>query len=51
MRPADHIDPDYGKALRHALENGVEAVALGARVAPDGVTLETRLEVVCPNQP
>ncbi len=48
VRPADHIDPDYGKALRHALAHGVEAVALAARVAPEGVALETRLEVVCP---
>jgi len=51
VRPADHIDPDYGRALRHALENGVEAVALAARVAPEGVCLETPVEVVCPNQP
>ncbi len=48
VRPADHIDPDYGKALRHALENGVEAVALAARVSPDGVALESCLKVSCP---
>jgi len=48
VRPADHIDVEYGMALRHALENGVEALAHAARVTPDGVALETRLKVVCP---
>lgn len=47
VRPADHIDPDYGRALRHALEHGVEAVALGADVSAHGVVLKTRLNVVC----
>ena len=48
VRPADHIDPDYGKALRRALKNGVEAMAYAAQVAPDEVTLKNRLRVVCP---
>ena len=32
VRPADHIDPDYGRALRAALVAGVEVLALGARM-------------------
>ncbi len=48
VRPADHIDPEYGKALRRALKHGVEAVAYAAQVAPNGVTLKTKLAIICP---
>lgn len=48
VRPADHIDPDYGRALRSALARGVEAVAWKARVTPAGVVLSSPVEVVCP---
>lgn len=48
LRPADHIDPEYGAALRHALDHGVEALACAARVTPVEVTLRKRLAVVCP---
>jgi len=45
VRPADHIDPVYGRTLREALAAGVEAIALGATVWPAGIELERRLTV------
>ena len=45
VRPADHIDPAYGQALRDALAAGVEVIALGATVSPEGITLARRLSV------
>jgi sugar fermentation stimulation protein A len=45
VRPADHIDAVYGRTLREALEVGVEAIAYGARVSPDGVALWHALSV------
>ena len=48
VRPADPIDPAYGQALRDALAAGVEVIALGATVSPEGITLERRLAVVVP---
>lgn len=49
VRPADHIDPAYGAALRAAVVAGVEVVALGARVAPDEIRLDRALPVVIPD--
>lgn len=48
VRPADHIDPAYGEALRAALAAGVEAVALGADPDPGSIHLLRPLRVVCP---
>ncbi len=48
VRPADHIDPAYGRALREVLVAGVEVLALGARVSPLEITLERPLPVVVP---
>jgi sugar fermentation stimulation protein A len=48
VRPADAIDPGYGRALRAALAEGVEALAYRADVAPNRVELVRRLPVVCP---
>jgi len=48
VRPADAIDPDYGRTLRQALAAGVEAYALGAEVSPREIVLARRLQVVCP---
>ena len=45
VRPADHIDPDYGRALRSAVESGVEVYALRAAVTPESVALEQRIPV------
>jgi sugar fermentation stimulation protein A len=48
VRPADHIDPDYGRTLREALDAGVEVVAYRATVDPEAVALAERIPVVCP---
>ncbi|PZP51129.1 MAG: DNA/RNA nuclease SfsA [Azospira oryzae] len=48
VRPADAIDPVYGKALREALATGVEVVAYRARVTPSEIALVAPIPVVCP---
>ncbi len=45
VRPADHIDPTFARALREAAQLGVELYALGATVSPAGITLERSLRV------
>ena len=50
VQPADHIDPAYGRALREAMAGGVEVLALGARVTPQGIELARRLAVEVPAQ-
>lgn len=46
VRPADHIDPVFGRALRDGAKAGVELYALGARLTPASITLERRLPVL-----
>jgi sugar fermentation stimulation protein A len=48
VRPADAIDPEYGRTLREALAAGVEVLAYRARVTPSEIRLEERIPVVCP---
>lgn len=48
VRPADAIDPAYGRALRAAIAAGVEAYALAGRVAPEEIVLDRMVPVVCP---
>jgi len=43
--PADHIDPDYGLALRRAAEVGVRIMAYGCAVSPQGI--EVRRPLPC----
>lgn len=45
VEPADAIDPAYGEALRKACANGVEAIALRARVTARAIHLEQELPV------
>ena len=45
VRPAEEIDPVYAAALRDAVEAGVEVLAYGAEINPQGVQLVRRLEV------
>ena len=39
FRPADHIDPAYGKELRRALKNGVEILAYDVILDLEGIRL------------
>lgn len=48
VRPADRIDPAYGRALREALAAGVDVFALRAHVTPQSITLRDFIPVVCP---
>ena len=48
VRPADDIDPVYGRTLREALAAGVEVVAYRAEMHPEAVVLAERIPVVCP---
>ncbi len=48
VRPADGIDPVYGKTLRQALANGVEVLAYRAEVSPEEIVLAQKIPVVCP---
>lgn len=48
VRPADHIDPAYGEALRRAAKFGVELLAYRCEVAPEAVWLRESIPVVLP---
>lgn len=48
VRPADEIDPEYGRTLREAMAAGVIALAYRAEVSPEGIVVSTALPVVCP---
>jgi len=48
VRPADEIDPEYGRTLRRALAAGVEALAYRAAVSPAGLFVRERIPVHCP---
>lgn len=45
VAPADRIDPEYGRLLREAVANGVEALAYRAEVTPEEIRLTKRLAV------
>ncbi len=45
LAPADAIDPEYGRLLRLAVKNGVEALAWQADVAPEEIRLVRPLKV------
>ena len=46
IRPADEIDPDYGRALRFAMTQGLEVLAFGCLVSSDEVRVNKKLQVV-----
>ncbi len=46
VSPADMIDPEYGRLLRLAIANGVEALAYRAEVTTAGIRLVERLPVM-----
>jgi sugar fermentation stimulation protein A len=45
VRPADAIDPEYGRTLREALAAGVEVLAYQARVTAGEIRIERRIPV------
>ena len=47
VRPADEIDPVYGRTLRDAIGAGVEVLAYGAKVSSEGISIGKSLPVVC----
>jgi sugar fermentation stimulation protein A len=46
VSPADAIDPEYGRLLRLAMKNGVEALAYRARITPQEILLTERIPIV-----
>lgn len=44
--PADKVDPEYGRLLRRAVNNGVEAIAISVEVTQVGLSLKQQLPVV-----
>lgn len=45
VRPADHIDPAYGRLLREAAAAGVEVMAYRAAISPEEIRLTQRIPV------
>lgn len=43
FRPADHIDPEWGRVLRRAVREGVELLVYRARLDTETVSLDKRL--------
>lgn len=43
FRPADHIDPEYGRRLRQAVENGIEVLAYDVRINLQGIELNKNI--------
>lgn len=48
VRPADAIDPVYGRTLREAISAGVEVMAWRAAVTTKAIAIDARLGVNCP---
>ena len=46
VRAAEEIDPAYAAGLRDAKAAGVEVLAYGAELSPEGITLVRRLDVL-----
>ncbi len=45
VRPADHIDPEYGQLLRQASEKGVEVLAYRADISSSEIVLVRKIPV------
>ena len=43
--PAEKIDPEYAELLREAIDNGVEVIAIQAKVSPVSIELKRELPV------
>lgn len=51
IRPADNIDPNYGKELRAAAAAGVELIGLRGVITPEGVTVSGTVPIELPSLP
>jgi len=45
FRPADHIDPAFGRELRHAFSSGVEILAYTTHITTTGVAVAEKIPV------
>ena len=43
FKPADHIDSEYGKALRHAVKRGLEVLVYDVAIDLDGIKLNRKI--------
>ena len=43
FQPADHIDPEYGRRLRQAVESGIEVLAYDVRINLQGIELNKNI--------
>lgn len=43
--PADHIDPEYGKLLRKAIETGVEVFVYQTSISEHGITIKKQVNL------
>jgi len=50
VRPADHVDPEYGRLLRLASEKGVEILAYGADMSESEITITHTVPVDLTNE-
>lgn len=46
VRPADQIDPEYGRLLREAIEAGVEVIAYAADISPEQISIQREIPVI-----
>lgn len=45
FRPADHIDPEYGRQLRHARQQGVEMLVYDVRIDLKQIAINTPVPI------
>jgi sugar fermentation stimulation protein A len=43
FKPADHIDPEYGKGLRRAVKRGLEILAYDVAIDLKGIKLNRKI--------
>jgi sugar fermentation stimulation protein A len=43
FRPADHIDPDYGRRLRQAAAKGIEIMAYDVHISLQDIELKNNI--------
>jgi len=44
FRPADHIDPEYGRTLRRAVRAGVEIMVYDVGISPQGIDIRRAVD-------